>query len=69
MIRKPRKKALQRVRAWAAENRLVLAQLATEQKSNEITAIPELLRMLDLSGCIVTGFRYGNTKEGGETDC
>ncbi len=48
------KKALHLVSAWAAENRLVLAQLATEEKSNEITAIPELLRMLDLSGCIVT---------------
>ena len=48
------KKALHLVSAWAAENRLVLAQLATEQKSNEITAIPDLLRVLDLKGCIVT---------------
>lgn len=48
------KKALHMVSAWAAENRLVLAQLATDKKSNEITAIPKLLRMLDLSGCIVT---------------
>src|SRR5438874_10409781 len=41
-------------RAWAVENRLVLAQLATEEKSNEITAIPLLLRQLALVGCIVT---------------
>jgi predicted transposase YbfD/YdcC len=47
-------KPLHMVSAWASENRLVLAQLATEKKSNEITAIPELLRILDLKGCIVT---------------
>jgi hypothetical protein len=35
-------------------NRLVLGQEAAEEKSNEITAIPNLLRLLDLSGCIVT---------------
>jgi predicted transposase YbfD/YdcC len=57
------KKALHLVSAWAAENRLVLAQLATEQKSNEITAIPELLRMLDLSGCIVTIDAMGTQKK------
>ena len=48
------KKALHRVSAWAVENRLVLAQLATEEKSNEITAIPLLLQQLVLKGCIVT---------------
>ena len=48
------KKALHVVSAWAAENRLVLAQLATEEKSNEITAIPLLLQQLVLKGCIVT---------------
>ena len=48
------KKALHMVSAWAVENRLVLAQLATEEKSNEITAIPVLLRQLTLAGCIVT---------------
>jgi|SRR6266487_4641171 len=48
------KKALHLVSAWAVENRLVLAQLATEEKSNEITAIPLLLELLALSGCIVT---------------
>ncbi len=48
------KKALHVVSAWAVENRLVLAQLATEEKSNEITVIPVLLRQLALTGCIVT---------------
>jgi predicted transposase YbfD/YdcC len=48
------KKALHLVSAWAVENRLVLAQLATEEKSNEITAIPLLLKQLALNGCIVT---------------
>jgi predicted transposase YbfD/YdcC len=48
------KAALQLVSAWATANRLVLGQVATDAKSNEITAIPELLRLLDLRGCIVT---------------
>lgn len=48
------KKALHLVSAWAVENRLVLAQLATEEKSNEITAIPLLLQQLALEGCLVT---------------
>jgi predicted transposase YbfD/YdcC len=42
------------VSAWACENRLLLGQQAVDEKSNEITAIPELLRLLDLSGAIVT---------------
>ncbi len=48
------KAALHLVSAWASANRLVLGQVATDAKSNEITAIPELLRLLDLKGCIVT---------------
>jgi len=48
------KAALHMVSAWASANRLVLGQLKTEEKSNEITAIPELLRILALEGCIVT---------------
>lgn len=48
------KAALHMVSAWAVENRVVLGQLKTEQTSNEITAIPELLRALALQGCIVT---------------
>jgi predicted transposase YbfD/YdcC len=47
-------KALHLVTAWASENSLTLAQVACEEKSNEITAIPELLRLLDLKGCTVT---------------
>ena len=42
------------VNAWATANQLVLGQVRTSEKSNEITAIPELLRVLDLAGCIVT---------------
>lgn len=42
------------VGAFAAANGLVLGQVKTEQKSNEITAIPELLKVLDLEGCTVT---------------
>src|SRR5258706_4290618 len=48
------KAALHMVSAWASANGLVLGQVATDAKSNEITAIPELLRLLDLKGCIVT---------------
>ncbi len=48
------KTAIHMVSAWATENRLVLGQLKTDEKSNEITAIPQLLDVLDLSGCIVT---------------
>ena len=46
--------AIHMVSAWASANRLVLGQLKTEAKSNEITAIPELLQVLDISGCIIT---------------
>jgi len=42
------------VSAWALENRMVLGQVKTREKSNEITAIPELLALLELEGCIVT---------------
>jgi predicted transposase YbfD/YdcC len=42
------------VSAWVLENRMVLGQIKTEEKSNEITAIPELLKALELEGCIVT---------------
>ena len=42
------------VSAWAQSNNLVLGQRKVNEKSNEITAVPELLRALELSGCIVT---------------
>jgi predicted transposase YbfD/YdcC len=48
------KKELHLVSAWATEARLVLGQVAIEEKSNEITAIPELLELLQSEGCIVT---------------
>ncbi len=42
------------VSAWGADNGLVLGQMKVDEKSNEITAIPKLLRALELTGCIVT---------------
>jgi predicted transposase YbfD/YdcC len=48
------KSALHMVSAWGCEQRLVLGQIATDAKSNEITAVPKLLEMLSLQGCIVT---------------
>lgn len=48
------KAAIHMVSVWACESGLVLGQVKTEEKSNEITAIPELLRVLALEGCIVT---------------
>lgn len=46
--------ALHMVGAWASENRLLLGGIETESKSNEIKAITELIRLLDLKGCLVT---------------
>ena len=48
------KGAIDMVSAWAAANRLVLGQVKVDDKSNEITAIPQLLQALEISGCIVT---------------
>lgn len=48
------KRAIYMVSAWAEANELVLGQRKVDEKSNEITAIPELLKMLALAGCIVT---------------
>jgi len=48
------KSALHMVSAWGSEARLVLGQIATDAKSNEITAVPKLLAMLSLTGTIVT---------------
>jgi predicted transposase YbfD/YdcC len=42
------------VSAFATANGVALGQVATDQKSNEITAIPELLKLLDISGCLIT---------------
>ena len=51
------------VSAWAESNNLVLGQLKVTDKSNEITALPELLRVLELSGCIVTVDAMGTQKK------
>jgi predicted transposase YbfD/YdcC len=55
--------AIQMVSAWATTNKLVLGQVKVDEKSNEITAIPELLKVLELSGCIVTIDAIGCQKE------
>jgi predicted transposase YbfD/YdcC len=57
------KSALHLVSAWVRDNQLTLGQLATEEKSNEITAIPILLGMLDVRGAVVTIDAMGAQKE------
>lgn len=54
---------LNTISAWAVSNRLVLGQKMVEGKSNEITAIPELIKVLDLAGCIVTIDAMGCQRE------
>jgi predicted transposase YbfD/YdcC len=61
--KKTGKAALHLVTAWASENGLTLGQVACEEKSNEITAIPELLKLLDLRGQTVTIDAMGCQKE------
>ena len=51
------------VSAWAAENQLVLGQLAVDKKSNEITALPKLLELLNLKGATVTIDAIGTQRE------
>lgn len=48
------KSAIHMVSAWATANHISLGQVVVDEKSNEITAIPQLLKMLELSGCLVT---------------
>ena len=57
------KGAIHMVSAWANKNRLVLGQVKVADKSNEITAIPKLLTILDIQGCIVTIDAMGTQKE------
>jgi predicted transposase YbfD/YdcC len=57
------KAAIHMVSAWSSKNRLVLGQIKVDEKSNEITAVPRLLELLDLSGCIVTMDAMGCQKE------
>ena len=55
--------AINTVSAWATSNRLVLGQKKVEGKSNEITALPELIKVLDLAGCIITIDAMGCQRE------
>ena len=57
------KGAIHMVSAWASQNRLVLGQRKVDDKSNEITAIPELLKVLEINGCIVTIDAMGTQKK------
>jgi len=61
------KRAIYMVSAWAEENELVRGQRKVDEKSNEITAIPALLKMLAISGCIVTIDAIGTQTEIAET--
>ena len=57
------KRAMHLVSAWATQNTLTLGQVRTEEKSTEITAISQLLNLLDLQGCIVTIDAMGCQRE------
>jgi predicted transposase YbfD/YdcC len=57
------KGAIHMVSAWASHNRLVLGQCKVDDKSNEITAIPQLLKVLEVSGCIITIDAMGCQKQ------
>lgn len=57
------KKAIHIVSAWASENGIVMGQVKTDVKSNEITAIPELLDLLVVEGCVVTIDAMGTQKD------
>jgi len=60
---KGKKSPIHMVSAWACENNLVLGQVKTDEKSNEITAIPNLLDILDISGNVVSIDAMGTQKE------
>lgn len=57
------KKAIHMVSAWSSENGIVLSQEKVSEKSNEITAIPELLKTIDISGSVITIDAMGCQKE------
>lgn len=59
--------AIDMVSAWATANELVLGQVRVEDKSNEIPAIPKLLQLLDITGCLVTIDAIGTQTEIAET--
>jgi predicted transposase YbfD/YdcC len=61
--------AIHMVSAWATENKLSLGQVVVHEKSNEITAIPELLDLLDVSGALVTIDAMGCQREIADRIC
>lgn len=61
--RDAKSKAIHMVSAWGNANQMVLGQVKTDEKSNEITAIPTLLDLLELKGCIVTIDAMGCQKD------
>jgi len=61
------KASIYMVSAWATQNQLILGQTKVAEKSNEITAIPELLQLLEITGCIVTIDAIGTQTEIAET--
>ncbi|GHV41786.1 hypothetical protein FACS1894179_10190 [Bacteroidia bacterium] len=58
-----KKSIVHMVSAWAEKNHIVLGQTKVDEKSNEITAIPKLLELLVLKGCIVTIDAMGCQKD------
>ena len=63
MTEEKTKEQIHMVSAWASQNRLVLGQVKVSEKSNEITAIPRLLKILEIQGCIITIDAMGTQKE------
>lgn len=61
--RNKQQSALHLVSAWASEHRILLGQVKVESKTNEITAIPALLNLLDISGCVITIDAMGTQHE------
>ena len=57
-----KKSAIHIVSAWASESKIVLGQVKVNEKSNEITAIPELLEILNIKGCTITIDAMGTQK-------
>jgi hypothetical protein len=63
------KSTIHRVSAWAAANHVSLGQAVTDQKSNEITAIPKLLELIEISGALVTIDAMGPEGAPSDRDC
>lgn len=61
--RNKQQSSLHLVSAWASEHRILLGQVKVESKTNEITAIPALLHLLDISGCVITIDAMGTQHE------